>query len=80
MKVRIAIICLTGYEVLNFSRGVDCTQHINSIVMKMVRVSRNVGAIVIFWKKKTNPRHLRLCWPWYKCPPDCIRVTCKDVL
>ena len=48
-------------------------------VMKMVRVrvSRNV---VIFGRKKPKPPHLRLCWPWYKCPPDCIRVTCKDVL
>ena len=53
-----------------------------SFVMKMVRVrvSRNVNAIVIVGRKKPKPPHLRLCWPWYKCPPDCIRVTCKDVL
>ena len=51
-------------------------------VMKMVRVrvSRNVDAIVILEEKSSKPPHLRLCWPWYKCPPDCIRVTCKDVL
>ena len=31
IKVRIARICVTRYEVLNFSRGVDCTQHIDLI-------------------------------------------------